>query len=457
MSNTISGKLPPVEVTADDARYAFEIVRRVCDEVGPGSPGSPQERQRAAVFHRELAAHLGQENVSVEEFTLSPGAFLGAQQLSGLLLLVAALLNFSLGRVPAVSPWITAAAALALAVMAVAIYLLEFIFSREFVDPLFRKAQSVNVIGWLRPAGTTEVRRLLILSGHHDSALENTWLRSLGYGFLVYSAVWLVALFAVLVLSAIQLAGLIFSSDALVRIGSIGWITLAFLVAPAFIYAMFFNMGRKDGGTVPGAVDNLSGSALAVAMCRLLVNNPGYVPPDTEVRFISFGGEEAGMRGSRRYVERHRDELMRLDARLLNFEMVADPEIGILISDINGTVKHSAEMVAGAVAAAERAGVPHRVMAATLGIGTDAAPFSRAGLQATTLMPFKIPEQLVAFYHQKWDGPEVVKLEPLHNVLRLAVEWARCGGEQAKAMPIAEPTIAAPAAQASGSRRQLPG
>jgi hypothetical protein len=36
---------------------------------------------------------------------------------------------------------------------------------------------------------------------------------------------------------------------------------------------------------------------------------------------------------------------------------------------------------------------------------------------------------MVAFYHQKWDGPEVLTMEPLLNVLRLAFEWVRNGGE----------------------------
>ena len=118
---------------------------------------------------------------------------------------------------------------------------------------------------------------------------------------------------------------------------------------------------------MPGAADNLSASALSVAMCRFLVKNPSYIPADTEIRFVSFGSEEAGLRGSRRYVERHLDELKRLDARLLNFETVAHPEIDILTSDVNGTVKNSPEMVKSVVAAAERAGVPYKVKSAFLG------------------------------------------------------------------------------------------
>jgi hypothetical protein len=64
-------------------------------------------------------------------------------------------------------------------------------------------------------------------------------------------------------------------------------------------------------------------------------------------------------------------------------------------------------MVKSVVAAAERAGVPYKVKSAFLGVANDAGPFSRAGLKATTLLPFKVPQQMVAFYHQKWDGPEI--------------------------------------------------
>jgi hypothetical protein len=54
---------------------------------------------------------------------------------------------------------------------------------------------------------------------------------------------------------------------------------------------------------------------------------------------------------------------------------------------------------------------------------------TRAGLKATTLLPFKMPQQMVAFYHQEWDGPNVLTVEPLLNVLKLAVEWVCNGGE----------------------------
>lgn len=415
------------EITSQDAQYALDIVKEICREVGPGIPGSPQERERAEIIKRELETHLGAENVSVEEFTLAPGALLGSQFISTFCMLMGALLNISIGRLPGVSSWVTAIAALAFSILAVMLFILEFVIGFELVDPFFRKKKSINVIGRLRKAGSQDLKRLLIISGHHDSALEFTWLRFTGYGFFILIATWMIGLTTVLVMSVIQLAGVITSNADLVRSGTLGWVLLVYPILPSMIFAFFYARGRKNGGTVPGAADNLSACALTVAMCRFLVENPSCIPPDTEIRFITFGSEEAGVRGSRRYVQRHMEELRHLDVRLLNFETIAHPEIVILTSETNGTVRNSPEMVKSVVAAALCAGVPYRVQPATLGTANDAGPFSRAGLKATTLVGFTT-KQMAAFYHQEWDTPEVLTLEPLLNVLKLTLEWIRNGG-----------------------------
>jgi hypothetical protein len=60
--------------------------------------------------------------------------------------------------------------------------------------------------------------------------------------------------------------------------------------------------------------------------------------------------------------------------------------------------------------------------AAIIGEANDAGSFSLAGLKATTIIPFKMPQQLVAFYHQKWDTPDVLTVQPLFNVLKVALE-----------------------------------
>ena len=420
-------------ITTDDALYALNIVKSICAEVGPGMPGTPQERRRAAMIQDELQAHLGAENVVMEEFTVAPWAWLSSYPLSALFLLMAALFNIFLGttalRLPPAWSWLTAALELAFAISAPLPFILVFTLNHELLDPFFPKRQSVNVIGTLRRPDTDQVKRLLILSAHHDSAPENTWLRFAGYGFLVLTAAWMFAFVTMPVLSLIHLTGLVSGNAAIFRSGTLGWFLLVFPIVPAILFGLFFNRGRKNGGNVPGAVDNLSGSALVAAACRFLVQNPNCIPADTEIRFITFGSEEAGLRGSRRYVERHLDELKRLDTRLVNIETVAQAEIGILTTEMNGSVRTSPELVKSLVAAAEIAGVPYRLNSASLGASSDAGPFCQAGLRATTLLPFRVPQQMLAFYHTKRDTPERLEIDALLNVLKLIVEWLRGGGE----------------------------
>ena len=65
-----------------------------------------------------------------------------------------------------------------------------------------------------------------------------------------------------LAMSIIQLTGVITGNADIVRIGTLGWVMLVYPMVPSIIFALFFNRGRKNGGTVPGAADNLSASAL---------------------------------------------------------------------------------------------------------------------------------------------------------------------------------------------------
>jgi hypothetical protein len=84
------------------------------------------------------------------------------------------------------------------------------------------------VIGTLHKPGTKNVKRLHIISGHHDSAPENTWLRFLGYGFFILLATFFIGYIIMLSISIIQLLGMINANANLVRTGTLGWIMMAF-------------------------------------------------------------------------------------------------------------------------------------------------------------------------------------------------------------------------------------
>ena len=139
----------PEMITKDDAQYALDIVKKICSEVGPGLPATPQERERAEIIKEELESHLGSENVVVEELICAPDAFYSTYP-GTLCMLLAVLLNISAGHFTGISPWITSIAALVFALLSPLMFILEFLLSLEVFDPFFPKKKSLNVIGSLR-------------------------------------------------------------------------------------------------------------------------------------------------------------------------------------------------------------------------------------------------------------------------------------------------------------------
>src|SRR5262249_43178852 len=65
-----------------------------------------------------------------------------------------------------------------------------------------------------------------------------------------------------------------------------------------------------------GATDNGSGSVVLLETARALAKS-GMKPRRT-IRFVLFTGEEQGLLGSKAYVEKHKDEMARVSACLVD-------------------------------------------------------------------------------------------------------------------------------------------
>ncbi len=133
-------------ITQKDACYSHDIVKMICEAIGPGLPGTLQERARALIIKKELEKHLGSENVTIEEFAFSPGSFLGSHRLSALFTLLAALLNILVGTTFDHPSWEIAAVAvlsLAFAIFPVLQFIFQFTLAGEIIDPLFKQTSSM--------------------------------------------------------------------------------------------------------------------------------------------------------------------------------------------------------------------------------------------------------------------------------------------------------------------------
>jgi hypothetical protein len=408
-------------VEKEDLRYAYEFIKRICVDIGPGSPCSPQEHARADAVRTEIEKVT--DEAKAERFVCAPDAFLKWFEFASALAVVAALFYY-LGLLPYHRLFITTIG-LGIAVFIVVILITEFILQQEFIDGLFPKKPSENIIGIVKPKSPRKPKRILIFGGHHDSALQFNYLHHFKLGYFIAEGLLIFGVGVFAMGLFLRWLSLMFALPWNWLATGFPWYVGIFLPICVFI-GFTFTEREKNGGSVPGAIDNLSAVSILLVIGRILKRHPEILPADTEIRLVSFGCEEAGTRGSRAYVRAHEAELRSADAVLVNIESIYDPEIEIFTGDRNGTLRNSPDIVKGLARAAQNVKAPSRISPFPFaGGGTDALPFREKGLRAACLFSMKIPSQMVKFYHQPSDTYDKVNLAALRNAAQIVLEFIR--------------------------------
>jgi hypothetical protein len=358
----------------------------VVREVGsrrPGTPGEAQAAERVAEAFRACC-----DEVRIEPVASRHGSFFGLARLTAAGYAAAFLLTF---RWPG--------AALSLVLLLGAAFLVTG-RGRFVLDPLFARTRTQNVIGTLRPRSAP--RRLLLVSGHHDSPiLMPLWRRKRAIPLLYRGS--LAGFFAQGLFALSTLAG----APAAVRV-PLGGLALAGLVATLVFVRGVLGWRRPCSG----ANDNLSSLAVVAALGRQLAEQR---PQHVEVRLVSFGCEEEGRFGSRDFAARYAPELA--GAVLLNMETVGAGELAIIRREWQGMRRYAAGGVDLLASAARRAGLEIPVVDLAFG-ATDALSFAEEGLAAATLFG-RDASGLFALWHVEEDRPE--NLDPACLERALAV------------------------------------
>lgn len=95
--------------------------------------------------------------------------------------------------------------------------------------------------------------------------------------------------------------------------------------------AHYDHLGAMGSGTYfPGANDNAGGVAMMLDLADYFIRHP----PEYTVRFIAFAGEEAGLLGSKHYVDHSPGDLKKIRF-LVNLDLVGNGEEGITV--VNAT------------------------------------------------------------------------------------------------------------------------
>jgi hypothetical protein len=276
-------------------------VRVLAGEIGPRGTGTPGEAAAADY----VARHLARLGLAVERQRFRAVADQNAFPLAVNLVALLAVVLYSLGG--PLARWAAAALALATPVL----FWETVTHSESPLRPLLPHVHSQNVIGRILP--TVETRQRVVLLAHLDTNRCRLAWQSATVRYLE-PLTWLT--FAVLVLlGGLHLAGAL--------LGGPLWVWWLSLFPAGYILGTVVTLWR-DWRTPfsPGAHDNASGVAVALAVGQRLASQPLRY---TEVWLAFTGAEETDHRGLKVLLQEHGATLR--DAAFLDLEGVGGGEL----------------------------------------------------------------------------------------------------------------------------------
>ena len=389
--------------------YTVREIKKICKNIGPRIAGSQQEYDAHKYIAEEMKTCC--DKVDIEEFKLSPEAFMSWVRIDSILVILAIILSF-VGRftdIPQLSY-----VSLGLTFIALVCLFCEFLMYLEFYDALFKKAVSHNTIGVRYASG--EAKQRIIFSGHVDSSHEWTYTHLGGKLLLFavggYGVVAMLYVFAVSVFASFGIFSNVMISESMSLLELLQWIQLAFVPA---IFLVFFFINFKR--TVEGANDNLTGTMASVAIMKFLKDNDIRFE-NTEVVALASGAEESGLRGARNYTKRHMDELNEIPTIFVGLETLRDYDsMAIYQRDMTGTVKMDGRVCALLKKAGQEAGLELPYSSVYIG-ASDAAAVQKLGVPAVTFAAMDPGPP--RYYHTRGDTADNMDMKTVEKCLEVA-------------------------------------
>lgn len=405
--------------------YMFQFIKDICEDIGPRESGTEAEILAGNKIEEELKKFC--DNTHQEEYISSPHAFLGGIRYGAMLVFVAIifywitlLADMNLIILDAILYTSFLIIAIVLIIVTVSYFILEVMKYYEIFDFLFPKRESKNIIGTINPKN--DIQKTIIFSAHHDSAFEfNTFYYLKRFGQIIINVGYL-GVVIVFIGIILKLIFYLTSIQSIMLFFILGIIFFCF--TPIILVYIFFHSYHP----VLGAFDNLSAVAVILGIGKYLhenkINSENY-PNHTKIHLISFAGEEAGLRGSKRYIKAHLKELLDNNTIIINLESIAKKDTIVIIDKESGIgAKHDPMIYEPLLKIAKE--VNSKAKLGTLPFGaTDAATFSKLKIPATTLAGLNLKEELAPYYHTRNDIPEVIEEDALGQIVEICVKYVK--------------------------------
>ena len=381
-------------------------IQDIISRFGPRLAGTDAEMKAQHYLASEMKQFA--DDISIEPFQAPLTAKFGKMKYYASLYLVSLVLF-----------WYSPLAALVVSLVCAIVLVCDLMRNDGIADFLFPLKTSHNVSAILEPEG--EVKATLIFSGHMDSTQECTWwyrLKTLG-AHLTIACGLIIALFPLFLIWFIVSAHILPSASTFNI-----WIYSAFvLLSPVTIIYYSFH----GDIVVDGACDNLSGTIISKNVVSAFAD-PNHKGKSTlkniRIRFISFGSEEKGLRGSTAYIKAHLVSLQKENAHLINTDSVRLPsEICIITGEMMSFVHFDKELVKKVEKAFQSLDIFYKKGALPMG-GTDAIPFQQHGIPSLSIIGMNM-KSLDPTYHTRLDTLDNVDQTALDNVKVALIEFVR--------------------------------
>ncbi len=405
--------------------YMYEFIEKICNEVGPRESGTEQEILAGNLIEEELRNFC--DEAHQEEYISSPHAFLGGIRYATLLVFISIILywlslltDLRILQIDILYSFIFMVIAVILIILSVSYFILEVMKYHETYDFLFPKRKSNNIVGIIDPS--SDIKHTVIFSAHHDSAFEfNTFYYLKRFGQIIINVGYLgvgIIFIAIILKIILQLLSIEFTILFL----SFGFFFLALI--PIILVYTFFHTYHP----VLGAFDNLSGVAVVLGIGKFLSQNkdkPEIFPKNTRIYLISFAGEEAGLRGAKRYINTHFHELKEEGTIVVNMDSIGKQDIVIIHDREPGIgAKHDPKIYKPLFEIAKKINPNAKISPLPFG-ATDGAAFSKKGIPTTSIGALNLKDELPPYYHTRLDTPENVEKEALGQFLEICLEYLK--------------------------------
>ena len=387
-----------------------ECITKICKTYGPRIAGSEGDKNSRVEIFKDTQAVC--DETKVENFKCSDKAFMAWVPIGVILLIMSTI--FYVFSMPIIS--------LCLTVVTLFLILTEFIFYKETLDVFFPKKETANVVGIRKASG--ETKRRIILCGHTDCAFEWTYTyfggRPADMTIIASAVLNIVASIAGSITSIVTQGAFnpsfVFSNA---NTSTVVFATIMTVLLPIMIAAVFFCNFSKP---VAGANDNLTGCYIPLAVAKYLDDNDIHFE-NTEVQIALVGAEECGLRGSKDYAVKHKEEYLNDDTQtiVVALDTIHDFEfMKILLCDMNGTVKNDPRVANLIKEGAQLAGYGDIAMG-TIDLGsTDAAAFSLNGYPASSLLA--VDPAPARYYHTRLDNEDCLDENAIEAGFKITLE-----------------------------------